>query len=172
MTSDPLSTQPSLSFDEILHFSSLPRPGPEYYEARRRLWLTPRVTPRPSSPSSSRQKLEEIFSQPGAVHSQETWNHNLEKAWKGLSSGGKLNYNLPMVIAIKIIHAAWLRDRTWPVGLEAPVTDDEQQADIAVAPPLEASRAPEKALQATMTTTLVPSDLMEPVPPRMTINRT
>ena len=29
---------------------------------------------------------------------------------------------------IKIVHAAWIRDHTWPVGLEAPEPDD-------VAPP-------------------------------------
>ena len=26
---------------------------------------------------------------------------------------------------VKIAHAAWLRDRTWPVGLEAPDSDEK-----------------------------------------------
>lgn len=25
---------------------------------------------------------------------------------------------------VKIVHAAWLRDRTWPVGMEAPDSDE------------------------------------------------
>lgn len=97
-----LLLQPPLSFDEILQSASLPSAGPEYYEARRRLWLTPRVTPLPppSQPSTSRHRLEDLFNQPGAVHSQEVWSNGLEKVWKGISSGGRLKYNLPMAIIV------------------------------------------------------------------------
>ncbi|KAF8165531.1 hypothetical protein B0H34DRAFT_671350 [Crassisporium funariophilum] len=123
----------NLSFDKILQSSSLPDPGPDFYAARRRLWLTPRIIPVPPPPSSSRQKLEDLLSQPGAIRNQEVWHSGIEKVWKGLSSGGKLKHRLSLNIIpvhistkIKIIHAAWLRDRTWPVGMEAPDTDEEE----------------------------------------------
>ena len=28
---------------------------------------------------------------------------------------------------VKIVHAAWLRDRTWPVGMEAPPSSDSEE---------------------------------------------
>ncbi|KAF8812251.1 hypothetical protein BYT27DRAFT_7182686 [Phlegmacium glaucopus] len=114
-----------VSFDEILQSSpSLPSPGPELYDARRRLWLTPRIKPATEPPSSSRQKLEFLLNQPDAIHNQDLWRHSLEKIWDGLSSGGRLKYRLPMNLIVKIVHAAWLRDRTWPVGMEAPDSDE------------------------------------------------
>ena len=135
-----------VSFDEILQSSSLPDPGPDFYDARRRLWLTrsPRVRPAAKDPpSSSRQKLEFLLNQPDAIHNQDLWHHSLEKIWDGLSSGGRLKYTLPMnlivrssiqkknsniiliLYKVKIAHAAWLRDKTWPVGMEAPDSDEK-----------------------------------------------
>ncbi|KAF8914176.1 hypothetical protein CPB84DRAFT_1840910 [Gymnopilus junonius] len=172
-----MASKPPLSFDDSLRSSPLPSPGPEYYEARRRLWLTPPVTPPerpPSAPSTSRQRLQDLFDQPGAIYSQEAWTHDLEKVWRGLSSGGRLKYNLPLPIIIKIIHAAWLRDRTWPVGMEAPDSDEEQQAQASATPETSVRRP--NALQPVQynspATTPARSDVMEPAPPWATITRT
>ncbi|PPQ65936.1 hypothetical protein CVT26_010698 [Gymnopilus dilepis] len=168
MTSKP-------SFDEILQSSSLPSPGPEYYEARRRLWLTPKGPPRPpSQPSSSRRRLEDLFNQPGAVHSQEVWSSGLEKVWRGLSSGGRPKSNLPLPIVIKIIHAAWLRDRTWPPGMEAPDSDDEQPAQGSATPQTSLG-TPDTSLPGQHNPSAAMygrSDLMEPAPPWITMQRT
>ena len=30
-----------------------------------------------------------------------------------------------LLYKVKIAHAAWLRDRTWPVGMEAPDSDEK-----------------------------------------------
>ena len=91
-----------ISFDKILQSSSLPGPGPDFYDARRRLWLTPspRVKPATDPPSSSRQKLEFLLNQPDAIHNQDLWHHSLEKIWDGFSSGGRLKYRLPMKLIV------------------------------------------------------------------------
>ncbi|PPQ77687.1 hypothetical protein CVT25_011122 [Psilocybe cyanescens] len=160
--------QPQASFEEILHSSSLPTPGPDYYVARRKIWLTkrPEITRAPPPPSNSRKKLEEVFSRPGAVHNQEIWDNGLDKVWKGLSSGGKLRVSLPMVLIIQIIHAGWLRDKTWPAGLEVRDSGDEQQADGA--PSIEATST---GLHSLSIPTFNTSDIMEPMPPRTAISR-
>jgi len=92
------------SFDQILQEASLPEPGPEYYAARRRIWLTPtRVLPPPPPASSSRQRIENLFNQSNGnsiVYSSEAWRNGLEKAWKGLSSGVRLKYKLPLNIVV------------------------------------------------------------------------
>ncbi|KAJ7765067.1 hypothetical protein DFH07DRAFT_719449, partial [Mycena maculata] len=108
----------------------VPIDGPTFYAARRLRWLTPPVpTARPASPtpssSSSRRKLEAALSTPDALTSDVVWHTNVEKIWKGLGAGGRLKRRLPMRLVIKIIHAAWLRDQTWPVGLVAPEPDDD-----------------------------------------------
>ncbi len=97
--------QNHLTFDQILQHTELPNPGPEYYEARRRLWLTPRISPSPQGPSSAREKLEEILSRPNAVHSINLWNNGLERVWKGLSSGGNLKSRLPMALVVRILES-------------------------------------------------------------------
>ena len=93
-----------LSFDQILQQASLPEPGPDYYAARRRIWLTPtRVLPPPPPASSSRQRIENLFNQSNGhsiVYSHEAWRNGLEKVWKGLSSGVRLKYNLPLNIVV------------------------------------------------------------------------
>ncbi|KAJ6539512.1 hypothetical protein B0H19DRAFT_1078574 [Mycena capillaripes] len=105
--------------------SSPPLSGVEFYNARRALWLTPTVPPRPPEPSSSRRKLEQVLSEPDALTSDDVWYGSVEKIWKGLGAGGRLKRRLPMRLVIKIIHAAWLRDQTWPAGTAAPEPDDE-----------------------------------------------
>ncbi|KAH7931221.1 hypothetical protein BV22DRAFT_983577, partial [Leucogyrophana mollusca] len=104
----------------------LPPPGPEHYAARRALWLTPTKLPQRSSQSSSRQRLEQLLSPPGAVRSEEAWRGGVEKVWKGLVAGGRLKRRLPMTLVIKVIHAGWLRDpETWPAGAVGPDSDDD-----------------------------------------------
>jgi hypothetical protein len=76
-------------------------------------------------PSTSRQRLEQLLSAPGAAESEETWKSGIERVWKGLVTGEKLKRRLPMNLVIKIIHAGWLRDpETWPPGAIAPEPDD------------------------------------------------
>lgn len=137
--------QPPDTFDSILASSNLPPPGPDHYVARRALWLTPRfpASPRSPEPSTSRKRLEKVLSSPNAVESNAAWKNGIEDVWKGLSSGGRLKRRLPMslivcaathtmIIAvqgspppkIKVTHAAWIRDQTWPMGAVAPEPDD------------------------------------------------
>ncbi|KAF9464380.1 hypothetical protein BDZ94DRAFT_1161945 [Collybia nuda] len=139
-------SSPSATFDSILATAKLPPPGPDYYVARRALWLTPRcpATPRSPEPSTSRKRLEKILSSPNAVESEAAWKNGIEDVWKGLSGGGRLKRRLPMSLIIKVTHAAWIRDQTWPMGAVAPepddiLFDDETSATIAQTPSLQAS---------------------------------
>ncbi|KIM68859.1 hypothetical protein SCLCIDRAFT_1209068 [Scleroderma citrinum Foug A] len=117
---------PDLNQPSYLVNSNLPPPGLAHYAARRTLWLTPTKVPEHSPSSSSRLRLEQLLSQPGAVHSDEAWKDGVEKVWKGLVGGGRLRRRLPMNLVIKVIHAGWLRDpETWPAGAVVPESDDE-----------------------------------------------
>jgi len=160
--------QPRPTFDQILENAELPSPGPDYFAARRRLWLTPRVDvdPTPPTPSAARDKLEEILSHPNSAHSSEVWNNGLERVWKGLSSGGRLKNRLPMNLIIKIIYIAWLRDKTWPAGMQAPDSDDEMQEDgtTTTTKVPESQNPPE---QPTPLPTITPSEVLETKAPRM-----
>ncbi|KAH8830365.1 hypothetical protein DL96DRAFT_1592612 [Flagelloscypha sp. PMI_526] len=100
-------------------------PGPDYYAARRALWLSPnpaiaRARPQDEPESTSRRQLNYLLSQP---LTDDIW-RALEKVWKGLAGGGRLKRRLPLSMVIKIIHAAWMQDNTWPVGRVAPEPDD------------------------------------------------
>ncbi|KAF8238849.1 hypothetical protein L208DRAFT_1049139, partial [Tricholoma matsutake] len=115
--------------DDILSASQLPPPGPDHYLARRKLWLTPRqgrhiVESSQIESSTSLQRLERLLDFPHAAESDEVWNGGIESIWKGLNAGGKFKRRLPMALIIKIVHAAWLRDNTWPLGAVAPEPDD------------------------------------------------
>ncbi|KAI6163081.1 hypothetical protein EDD17DRAFT_1571088 [Pisolithus thermaeus] len=106
--------------------ASLPLPGPAHYAARRALWLTPTKVPEHAPSSSSRLRLEQLLSQPGAVRSDEAWKGGVQKVWNGLVGGGRLRRRLPMNLVIKVIHAGWLRDpETWPSGAEVPESEDD-----------------------------------------------
>lgn len=132
------------TFEQVLQHADLPEPGPAYYQARRRLWLTPRKDLAPRlTPSLAQKKLEAMLNQPNAIHSIQAWNNGLERVWQGLCSGGKLKTFLPMSLIvcnhhtlslhilhlhkIKIVHASWLQDGTWPAGMEAPSSDDQTE---------------------------------------------
>jgi len=95
----PITTKPA--FEVILSTASLPPPGPAHYAARRALWLasTPDA-PLPPLPSTSRQRLEQLLSVPGAVENDEVWRAGVEKVWKGLVAGGKLKRRLPMTLVV------------------------------------------------------------------------
>jgi len=129
-------------------YPDLPLPGPAHYAARRALWLTPTKIPRRSPPSSSRQRLEHLLSEQGAVNSEEAWKNGIEKVWKGLVNCGRLKRSLPLSLVvgpdprysvtcsflllfkIKVIHAGWLRDPdTWPPGAVVPDSDQDPVVD-------------------------------------------
>lgn len=162
------------SFDQLLRRHLLPPPGPLYYAARRKLWLTPRSQIRVKPEQSSiRQRLEELLSQPGAVESDELWKAGIENVWKGLLAGGRLKKRLPMglvvrgisldiaraitdpLIKLKIIHAGWLRDpSTWPPGAIAPEPDDILEESNT----LSSAQSPSISSWAAMVTPIAPVD--------------
>ena len=84
-------------------YPDLPLPGPAHYAARRALWLTPTKIPRRSPPSSSRQRLEHLLSEQGAVNSEEAWKNGIEKVWKGLVNCGRLKRSLPLSLVVGLI---------------------------------------------------------------------
>lgn len=95
----PIATKPA--FEDCLSTALLPPPGPAHYAARRELWLSPiPETPLPPAPSTSRQRLEQLLSKPGAVESEDVWKAGVEKVWKGLVAGGKLKRRLPMTLVV------------------------------------------------------------------------
>lgn len=91
----------SAPFEELLAASELPPSGPEYYAARRSLWLAPRSAQRgPPEPSTSRQRLEDLLNRPGAVSSEAVWKGGIEKVWDSLSSGARLKRPVPMNLIV------------------------------------------------------------------------
>ncbi|KAF5390634.1 hypothetical protein D9757_002638 [Collybiopsis confluens] len=121
-------------FQQILEASELPPPGPQYYAARRALWLRKSLqkssddsnvqAPRQLPPSTSRHKLENLLNSPDAIYDDQVWEGGIQKVWNGLSGGASLKRRLPMSLVIRIVHCAWIRDETWPVGAVAPEPDD------------------------------------------------
>jgi hypothetical protein len=96
----PLKSQ-SRNFEDLLATTSLPPPGPSYYAARRALWLADPGLPLPSpEPSTSRQRLEHLLSQPGGIENEAVWKGGVEKVWKGLLAGGRLKRRLPMRLVV------------------------------------------------------------------------
>ncbi|KAG6895416.1 hypothetical protein C0992_001378 [Termitomyces sp. T32_za158] len=94
---------PVPSFDDILDSSSLPPPGPDFYAARRALWLTPRPVmrhPDSTSPSVSRQRLEGLLSTPDAAKDDYAWNHGVKKVWGVLDTGSRLRRPLPLSLIV------------------------------------------------------------------------
>ncbi|KAJ3778946.1 hypothetical protein FB446DRAFT_711587 [Lentinula raphanica] len=93
------------SFEQLLEASRLPPPGPSYYVARRALWLRcppdTNATARESSPSVSRNKLENLLSTPAAIYDDEIWESGIHKVWKGLSAGASLKRRLPLNLVVR-----------------------------------------------------------------------
>ena len=95
----PITIRPA--FEDSLSTAALPPPGPAHYLARRALWLAPTPEPPlPPVPSTSRQRLEQLLSIPGAVENEEVWKAGVEKVWKGLVAGGRLKRRLPMNLVV------------------------------------------------------------------------
>ncbi|EAU84386.2 hypothetical protein CC1G_01382 [Coprinopsis cinerea okayama7 len=123
-------------FEQLLQNSNLPAPGPDHYNARRRLWLKPGWSPSqkpPKAASPSRQKLEAVLNNPNMLQDIQCW-RKLDRVWKNLSNGSSLNESLPMSMIIRIVHAAWVRDNLWPAGVQAPEPDDELPPEVEDAP--------------------------------------
>ncbi|KAG2152406.1 hypothetical protein BD769DRAFT_1404959 [Suillus cothurnatus] len=135
----PLPSPKKSTSSSLISNPEFPPSGPAHYAARRALWLTPTKVHHRSSPSSSRQRLEQLLSEPGAVNNEQVWKDGIEKVWKGLVNGGRLKRSLPLALVIKVIHAGWLRDPdTWPSGAVAPDSDQDPAADqprLSQAPP-------------------------------------
>jgi len=98
--SSPKASSNRSTNSSIISNPDLPPSGPAHYAARRALWLTPTKAPRHSPPSSSRQRLEHILSQQGAVTSENAWRDGIEKVWKGLVNGGRLKRSLPLSLVV------------------------------------------------------------------------
>ncbi|VDC04104.1 unnamed protein product [Peniophora sp. CBMAI 1063] len=132
----PASSSPPSTFARLVEVAGpqLPPPGPDLFEARRRLWTTPSSSsPRPPRPASpSRARLHELLHTPGALESDQVWHAGLGRVWKGLVSGGRLRSYLPLPLVNKVLYAGWVRDGTWPAGEEVP---DEDNFFGTVAPP-------------------------------------
>lgn len=134
----PLPSPNRSTSSSLISNPEFPPSGPAHYAARRALWLTPTKVHRRSPPSSSRQRLEQLLNEPGAVNNEQAWKDGIEKVWKGLVNGGRLKRSLPLTLVIKVIHAGWLRDPdTWPSGAVAPDSDQDPAADqLGPSPPV------------------------------------
>lgn len=134
----PLPSPNRSTSSSLISNPEFPPSGPAHYAARRALWLTPTKVHRRSPPSSSRQRLEQLLNEPGAVNNEQAWKDGIEKVWKGLVNGGRLKRSLPLTLVIKVIHAGWLRDPdTWPSGAVAPDSDQDPVADqLGPSPPV------------------------------------
>ncbi|KAH9179782.1 hypothetical protein EDB89DRAFT_2224781 [Lactarius sanguifluus] len=92
-------TKPLATFQTLLATAALPSPGPDYFAARRALWITPTAASRlDQTTSASLIKRDGPLENPGASESYEVWEDRL----------------LPLRAVIKIVHAGWRRDGTWP----------------------------------------------------------
>ncbi|KAH9049125.1 hypothetical protein EDB84DRAFT_1454218 [Lactarius hengduanensis] len=92
-------TKPLATFQSLLATADLPSPGPDYFAARRALWITPTAASRlDQTTSASLIKRDGPLENPGASESAEVWEDRL----------------LPLRAVIKIVHAGWRRDGTWP----------------------------------------------------------
>ncbi|KAK0230991.1 hypothetical protein IW262DRAFT_1453914 [Armillaria fumosa] len=123
-------------WDATLAVADLPPPGPSYYAARRALWLTPpsnlnqtRANKEPLAVAQQK-KLTDLVNDPSKAQTESGWNEGIRLVWEGLSSGRKLTISMPLSLIIKITHAAWIRDNTWPSGAMAPGPDDELPIEI------------------------------------------
>jgi hypothetical protein len=96
----PLPSPKKSTSSSLISNPEFPPSGPAHYAARRALWLTPTKVHHRSSPSSSRQRLEQLLSEPGAVNNEQVWKDGIEKVWKGLVNGGRLKRSLPLALVV------------------------------------------------------------------------
>ncbi len=76
----------------------MPQEGPAFYEARRRLWLTPRpartaLAPKPHP--DRRQRVEAYLGTPGIAESDDGW-RVIRGLWNGICSGRSLSDRIPL----------------------------------------------------------------------------
>lgn len=132
----------SLSSSSSPPSSSSPEPlvGPELWASRRARWTTPSdgrtlaevVHARRAADDAAQRRLVDIMREPGAEENQDVWSSGLNQVWRGLVTGVKLKRPLPLPTGIKVLHAGWLRDGTWPEGAAPPSSDAETPAAPAV----------------------------------------
>ncbi|KAF8272510.1 hypothetical protein EI94DRAFT_299342 [Lactarius quietus] len=91
-------TKPA-TFQSLLDTANLPPPGPEHFAARRALWTTPTA--------ASRLDQSKQDHKPGVLESSEV----SDTAF------------VPLCTVIKVVHAGWRRDGTWPDN--AAVVDED-----------------------------------------------
>ncbi|RDX55432.1 hypothetical protein OH76DRAFT_1319008, partial [Lentinus brumalis] len=112
-------------YQERLAAAELPPPGPDYFAARRALWLAPGEAPsRPTEANSSRRRLETLLATPDALEDDVIWQTGVDRVWRGLLGGARLKHPLPLTLVLKILQAGWIREGTWPKGAIAPDSDD------------------------------------------------
>lgn len=80
--------------------------GPEFYEKRRREWLSPKPNkpPAPTPPAAvlqNRQRLEEILNNPKRAHTEAAWREALKNVWSSFGSGRALSWPLPMTLVVR-----------------------------------------------------------------------
>ncbi|KAL1738647.1 hypothetical protein HDZ31DRAFT_50660 [Schizophyllum fasciatum] len=120
------------SFDELLGLTPMPPPGPEFFAARRALWIsdwkkTESKSRTPSTPpSSARQRLEQQTASPDVIYNDQVWAAHLQKIWKSLAAGDRFKYPMPLRIVVRIAQASWLRDNIWPPGMVVASSSDEE----------------------------------------------
>ena len=98
-------SSPRLSrFEQLLESTQMPPSGPEYYAARRRLWLKPgwQDTPKARSRSSSRQKLETVLNQSDVLNDDNAWK-KIERVYKNIDGGTRLSEGLPMSLIVRFL---------------------------------------------------------------------
>ncbi|RPD67349.1 hypothetical protein L226DRAFT_529695 [Lentinus tigrinus ALCF2SS1-7] len=129
---DSLSPQPTSQdtamspYQERLAAAHLPPPGPEYFNARRALWLVPGPNHSiPTETNSSRRRLEALLATRDALEDEVVWQTGVDRVWRGLLNGARLKHRLPLALILKILQAGWIREGTWPKGAIVPDSDDD-----------------------------------------------
>lgn len=98
-TSQDASMSP---YQERLAAADLPPPGPEYFAARRALWLEPIENPSyPTEPNLSRRRLESLLATPDALENEVVWQTGVDRVWRGLLGGARLKQRLPLALVVR-----------------------------------------------------------------------
>jgi hypothetical protein len=120
---DPSASTPSLTglssssspvgFDPQSQENPTPTMGPDFYELRRRQWLSPSnldtadaglvVDEPPSSDAEvddGRVRLEKVLAMPGAEEDEELWDSSLANVYKGLIGGKRFRKGVKLSLAV------------------------------------------------------------------------